>query len=156
MRALFSGTFDPITLAHQDIIQRAVSLFGDLIVAVSSKHGKSLLFSLEQRVALLKQVCADYNGVKVISFDGMLVDVCKKQKVDCIVRGVRGCLDFEYESSMAQMNKSLFKQIETVFLPATPQYQHVSSSLVRETVYCGGDVSPFVGDAVRMAIHQLR
>ena len=156
MRAIFPGTFDPVTLAHQNIIQRAVALFGDLIIAVSSKHGKTVLLDIKQRVALLKQVCLDFSSVEVIPFDGMLIDLCQTRQVTCVVRGVRSGMDFEYESSMAQMNKMLFQPLETVLLPATPEYQHISSTLVREVVLSGGDVAPFVSDSVRMAIHQLR
>ena len=142
-QAIYPGTFDPITNGHLDIIERARLRFPKLIVAVSQNPSKSPLFSLEDRVALVKEVVARLDGVEVDSFDGLLVDHAKRRDVGVIVKGLRAITDFEYELQMAQMNHEL-SGIETFFMVATPAHSFLSSSLVKEVARFGEDVSRFV------------
>jgi pantetheine-phosphate adenylyltransferase len=141
--AIYPGTFDPITNGHLDVIERARVRFSSLVVAVSQNPGKSPLFSLEERVALVKEVCADLEGVEVDSFDGLLVDYARRRGIGVLVKGLRAVTDFEYELQMAQMNHQL-AEVETFFMVAAPKNSFLSSSLVKEVARFGQDVSGFV------------
>jgi len=145
--AIYPGTFDPITLGHLDIIERAAERFPHLIVAVSQNPGKDPLFPLEERVALAKEVTAGIGGVEVDSFEGLLVDHAGRRGVGVLVKGLRAVTDFEYELQMAQMNHEL-AGVETFFMVAAPTYSFLSSSLVKEVARFGGDVSRFVPSEV--------
>jgi pantetheine-phosphate adenylyltransferase len=153
--AVYSGTFDPVTLGHEDVIRRAAGLFDELIVAVAVAHHKKTLFTLEQRMAQLAAVFADLPSVRVLPFEGLMVDFCREQGACAIVRGIRNVADFDYEAQMAAMNQKMAPAVETVFLLPQPQLQCISSTLVREIAKLGGDmsrmVSPVVAEQLRVA-----
>ena len=142
-RAACPGSFDPVTNGHLDIIARAADLFDEVVVAVGVNKAKSRLFSAEERVDMLTEVCASYDNVRVGVFDGLLTDFCRAHDVHAIVKGLRAVSDFDYELQMAQMNSSL-SGIETVFVPTSPEYSFLASSLVKEVAAFGGDVSGLV------------
>ncbi len=142
-RAACPGSFDPVTNGHIDIISRASALFDEVVVAVGVNKSKNRLFSADERIEMLEEACADFANVKVASFDGLLTDFCKQHQVVAIVKGLRAVSDFDYELQMAQMNSSL-ADIETVFVPTSPEYSFLASSLVKEVATFGGDVSSLV------------
>ena len=146
--ALCPGTFDPVTNGHIDIIQRTSRCFDAVVVAVLENPGKQPLFSIEERVAMLKDAVADVEGVEVASFSGLLVDYARGRGIKVIVKGLRAVTDFDYELQMAQMNVGL-GSVETFFLPTSPQWSYLSSSLIKEVVRFGGDVSGLVPSFVR-------
>ena len=149
--AVYPGSFDPITKGHEDLIQRSIEFVDQLIVAVAVNVAKQPLFSLEERVALIKQAVPD-KRVEVQSFEGLLAEFAKKVGASVIIRGLRAVSDFEYEFQMALMNRNLAPKIETVFLVPAFDLTFVSSSLVREVARFGGDVSPLVDSAVQKAL----
>ena len=146
-RAACPGSFDPVTNGHIDIISRAAALFDEVVVAVGVNKSKNRLFSPEERMAMLTEACADFDNVRIDSFDGLLTDFCKQHDVVAIVKGLRAVSDFDYELQMAQMNSSL-APIETVFVPTSPEWSFLASSLVKEVAMFGGDVSGLVPDHV--------
>jgi pantetheine-phosphate adenylyltransferase len=148
-RAACPGSFDPVTNGHIDIISRASALFDEVVVAVGVNKAKKRLFSAEERIEMLTEASAPFPNVRIDSFDGLLTDFCKEHDVHAIVKGLRAVSDFDYELQMAQMNSSL-SGVETVFVPTSPEYSFLASSLVKEVAMYGGDVSglipPFVLD----------
>ncbi len=150
--ALFAGTFDPITFGHLDMIRRGRDLFGKVVVAVGTRASKTTLFSQDERVALVREAVAALDGVEVKPFDGLLVDFAKSVGATILLRGVRTTLDFEYEQQMAQTNRHLSAEIETVFLVPSPETAMISSTLVREIVAAGGAVDRFVPSNVVTAL----
>jgi pantetheine-phosphate adenylyltransferase len=148
--ALYPGSFDPITLGHEDIARRALVVADKLIVAVarSSTHVKKSLFDVEERVELIREVFAGEERVEVKPFEGLLVDFARKEGATLVVRGLRAVSDFEYELQMAQMNQELWPDLETIFLVPEARNSFISSSLVREVATLGGDVASFVSPAV--------
>ncbi len=146
-RAACPGSFDPVTNGHIDIIARAAYLFDEVIVAVGVNKSKQRLFTADERMEMLTEVCAPYPNVRVGSFTGLLTDFCQEQQVSAIVKGLRAVSDFDYELQMAQMNSSL-ADIETVFVPTSPEYSFLASSLVKEVATFGGDVSSLVPASV--------
>jgi pantetheine-phosphate adenylyltransferase len=146
--ALCPGTFDPVTNGHIDIIHRTSRCFDGLVVAVLENPGKQPLFSVDERVAMLKDAVADIPGVEVASFSGLLVDYARSRGIKVVVKGLRAVTDFDFELQMAQMNLGL-GGVETFFLPTSPQWSYLSSSLIREVVRFGGDVSGMVPPFVR-------
>ncbi|MDD2934136.1 MAG: pantetheine-phosphate adenylyltransferase [Methylotenera sp.] len=154
--AVYPGTFDPITLGHEDLVHRAAHLFDEVIVAVAGSTNKSTLFTLEERVALAQSVFLAFDNVKVVGFSGLLMQFVQDQKAQVVIRGLRAASDFEYEFQLAGMNRKLFPKLETLFLTPSEQYMFVSSSLVREVAQLGGDVNQFVSATVANAIqHKL-
>lgn len=149
--AVYPGTFDPITLGHEDIVRRAADLFDEVIVAVAGSTSKRTLFSLEERVALAKSVFKASN-VKVIGFNSLLMQFVQEQGAQMVVRGLRAASDFEYEFQLAGMNRKLYPKLETIFLTPSEQTMFVSSTLVREVASLGGDVHQFVSPTVEAAI----
>ena len=149
--AVYPGTFDPITLGHEDIVRRASNLFDEVIVGVAGSTNKNTLFSLDERVALANSVFKASN-VKVIGFNSLLMQFVQDQGAQMVIRGLRAASDFEYEFQLAGMNRKLFPQLETLFLTPAEQYMFVSSSLVREVAKLDGDVHQFVSPAVEAAI----
>jgi pantetheine-phosphate adenylyltransferase len=145
--AVCPGSFDPVTLGHLDVIERAASRFDRLIVGCTRNIGKSPLFDVDERIGLLREVTAHLANVEVAAFDGLLVDFCRSAGVGVIVKGLRAVSDFEYELQMAQMNQRL-GEVETFFLNTSPLYSFLSSSLVKEVARFGGDVSDFVPPVV--------
>lgn len=147
-RAIYPGSFDPITLGHLDVIKRSADIFDELIVGVLNNKSKTPLFSVENRVKMIEKVVCDMPNVKVISFEGLLVDFAKKMDAKVIVRGLRAVTDFEYELQMSQTNAVLDKDIETIFLTTSLQYAYLSSSTVKEAAHFGADISRFVPEPV--------
>lgn len=142
--AVYSGTFDPLTRGHEDLVRRAARLFGRVIIAVAESSKKRPLFSLDERVAIAKELLASYPNVEVLGFNCLLMDFMKQQGASVILRGLRAVSDFEYEFQMAGMNRSLHPDIETLFLTPGEQYMFISATMVREIASLGGDVSKFV------------
>ena len=150
--AIYPGTFDPLTLGHLDVIQRAAQLFEKLIVAVADSPGKKSLFSLEERLQLVRDAVKGLPGVEVASFGGLLVNYARKSKVAVLVRGLRAFSDFEYEFQMALSNRKLAPDVETMFLMTSETYSYISSSVVREVAELGGDTSGLVPPNVQAAL----
>jgi pantetheine-phosphate adenylyltransferase len=150
--AIYPGTFDPITNGHLDIIARASKLYDKVIVAVAVNRSKTPLFSLNERVDLIKCVICEFTNVEVIGFDNLLVDCAKQQGATVILRGLRAVSDFEYEFQLAGMNRRLAPELETVFLTPAEQYEFISSTMIREIAQLKGDVSCFVPDAVHQRL----
>lgn len=146
--AIYPGSFDPVTLGHLDIIERAAKISEELIVAVLMNSSKSPLFSVEERVNMLREVTKNIDNVKIMSFSGLLVDFASDVNANIIVRGLRAITDFEYELQMAQTNHILNDTIDTVFLTSNLDYSYLSSSTVKEVASFGGDVSKFVPEYV--------
>ena len=143
-RAVYPGSFDPITFGHIDIIERSAKMVDELVIAVLRNSAKNSLFSLEERVNMIKEVTKDLPNVKVETFDGLLVDYMSQIDANIIVRGLRAVTDFEYELQIAQMNHVLKDDAETIFLITNLKYSYLSSSLVKEIASYGGDISKFV------------
>lgn len=148
VNVIYPGTFDPVTNGHLDLIQRASRLFGHVTVAVAASPSKQPLFTLDERVSLLQQSVVALPNVAVIGFKGLLVDLAKAQQATVLLRGVRGVTDFDYEHQLANMNRRLMPELETVFLTPSEQWSFISSTLIREIALHGGDVSEFVPAAV--------
>ena len=148
MRAIYPGSFDPVTFGHLDIIRRAASLVDELIVGVLNNNAKSPLFSVEERVKMLVEVTKDINNVKIVPFEGLLVDFANRMGADMVVRGLRAITDFEYELQMAQTNHKLSPSVETIFLTTSLEYSYLSSTIVKEVAVFGGDISQFVPEIV--------
>ena len=150
--AVYSGTFDPLTLGHEDAIRRAAQMFDQVIIAVAVAHHKKTLFSLDERVALAQAALADCPNVKALPFDGLIVEFVRAQKAQVIVRGLRSVTDSDYETQMSGMNRHLAPEVDTVFLHTSANVQHISSTLVREIAKLGGDVSGLVSAPVLNAL----
>jgi pantetheine-phosphate adenylyltransferase len=150
--AVYPGTFDPITLGHEDLVRRAAHLFDEVIVAVAGSTSKATLFSLDERVELAQQVFGNYDNVKVVGFGGLLMQFVQEQQAQIVIRGLRAASDFEYEFQLAGMNRKLYPKLETMFLTPSDEYMFVSSSLVREVAKLGGEVDQFVSKPVEAAI----
>ena len=150
--AIYPGTFDPITRGHEDLVRRAASLFDRLILAIAESPAKQPRFSLADRVAMARQTLADVPNVEIVGFNTLLMDFVHEQRAKVIVRGLRAVSDFEYEFQMAGMNRSLFPEVETVFLTPGEQYMFVSATMVREIARLGGDVSKFVQPCVEQRL----
>lgn len=150
--ALFPGTFDPITLGHTDIINRALPLFDKLYIGIGRNANKQPMFSEEQRMNWIKFIYKKNDKVEVVVYEGLTVDCCKKIGANFILRGIRYVNDFEYEKAIADMNRSIADNIETVFLTCLPQYTSVASTLVRDVLKYGGDVSKFLPEEVLQSI----
>ena len=151
-RAIYPGTFDPITNGHSDLISRAARLFDQVVVAVAIDTVKPTCLDVEQRVALAEKVVEGHENVSVTAFRGLLVGFCEQQQAGIVIRGLRAVSDFEYEFQLASMNRRLAPQIETLFLTPAEQYSFISSSLVREIARLGGDVAEFVHPDVQRAL----
>lgn len=150
--AVYPGTFDPITLGHEDLVRRAAHLFDEVIVAVAGSTSKATLFTLEERVQLAQQVFGSYDNVNVVGFGGLLMQFVQEQQAQIVIRGLRAASDFEYEFQLAGMNRKLYPKLETMFLTPSDEYMFVSSSLVREVAKLGGEVDQFVSKPVEIAI----
>ena len=147
IRVVYPGTFDPITRGHEDVVRRAAGLFGEVIVAVAASR-TATLFSLDERVAMAREVFADFHNVKVDGFDELLMKYVREKDARVVLRGLRAVSDFEYEFQMAGMNRNLYPDVETVFLTPAERYTFISASIVREIARFGGDVSKFVSPSV--------
>ena len=150
--AVYPGTFDPMTLGHEDVVRRATQLFDRVIVAVAAGHHKKAMFSLEERIDMAQQAVRIYPQVEVASFSGLLRDFVVAQGAKAMVRGLRAVTDFDYEFQLAGMNRSLMPDVETVFLTPSDKYQFVSSTFVREIALLGGEVDKFVSPCVNQRL----
>jgi pantetheine-phosphate adenylyltransferase len=146
--ALYPGTFDPITLGHEDIVRRAARMFDQVVIAVARAHHKKTMFNLEQRVDMTRQALADCPNVKVHTFEGLVIDFAQSIGAQTMVRGIRSMTDFDYEFQLAGMNRRLAPGIDSVFFNTLDVHQCISSTLVREVAALGGDVAQFVSPAV--------
>lgn len=153
---VYPGSFDPVTNGHLDIIRRSAQFFGTLVVAVVANPAKTPMFSLDERVGMLREVCRGMHNVEVDSFEGLLVDFIKRRGATLIVKGLRIVSDFEHEFSMALLNRKLEDGVDTLFVPASLEYAYVSSSSVKEVFKLGGDVSEFVPTSVLRRMERLR
>ncbi|MDZ4071712.1 MAG: pantetheine-phosphate adenylyltransferase [Sediminibacterium sp.] len=151
---LFPGTFDPVTLGHIDIINRALPLFDEIYVGIGINSAKSPMFSPEQRMEWFKEIYRDEPRVKSVVYDGLTINYCKKIGARFILRGIRYVSDFEYEKTIADANRTLDKNIETIFLTGEPKYTSVASTIVRDILKNGGDASPFLPEAVIQSIRK--
>jgi pantetheine-phosphate adenylyltransferase len=147
-RAVFPGSFDPITLGHENIIRRAIPMFDEIVIAIGVNGSKKTMFTLDQRIQMLERVFSNAPSVKVETFSGLTVRFCEKVKADWMLRGVRNGGDFEYERTIAQMTKKLNPSLETIILFTDPEFAPISSTVVRDILANGGDVSNFVPKAV--------
>jgi pantetheine-phosphate adenylyltransferase len=151
--AMYPGTFDPITLGHEDLVRRTARLYDNVVVAIAANPGsKEPMFTFNERLDLASAVLGDLDNVKVTGYEGLTVDFARKNKLAVIMRGLRAVSDFEYEFQLANMNRHLTDEVETVFLTPTEKYTFISSSLVREVATLGGDVSAFVSPIVKEAL----
>ncbi len=154
----YSGSFDPITNGHTDVIARALGMVDELVIGVGVHHGKAPMFTAEQRIAMIEAEIAPIakkrgSKVRVVTFSGLVVDAAREEKATLIVRGLRDGTDFDYEMQMAGMNGAMAPDVETIFLPASPAMRHIAASLVRQIAAMGGDVSSFVSAAVAKELH---
>jgi len=152
LRAIYPGSFDPITNGHLDVLSRAARLFDEVIMAVAINQSKQVLFSVEERVELLKASCQHLPNVRVASFNGLLVDFARQSEAKAVIRGLRAVSDFEFEFQMALMNRSLEPELEALFLMPSEEYSYISSRMVKEVARLGGEVSRFVPKCVERAL----
>jgi pantetheine-phosphate adenylyltransferase len=150
--AIYPGTFDPMTLGHEDIVRRASQLFDQVIVAVAAGHHKRAMFSLDERLDMARTAMADVPGVEVVAFHGLLRDFVISRGAKAMVRGLRAVTDFDYEFQLAGMNRTLMPKVETIFLAPSDKYQFISSTLVREIATLGGEVDQFVSPGVNQRL----
>jgi pantetheine-phosphate adenylyltransferase len=158
--AIYPGSFDPITYGHLDLIARSARLFDRMVVSILSNDAKKPLFSVEERMEMLREAVEDYPHVEVDTFHGLLVDYASQKKATVVLRGIRAISDYEYELQMALMNRRLRPEIETVFLMASEAYSFISSKLVKEVVFLGGNISglvpPFVEERLRDRVRRMQ
>jgi pantetheine-phosphate adenylyltransferase len=152
-RVVCPGSFDPVTNGHLDIFRRAARLYDEIVVAVLVNQSKAGLFTLDERLSMLREVTADIPNIRVLSFQGLLVDFCKANGIDIVIKGIRAASDFDYELQMAQMNVGL-SGVETLFMATNPLYSFVSSSLIKDVAKWGGDVTVYVPDLVAARLHE--
>jgi pantetheine-phosphate adenylyltransferase len=152
IKAVYPGTFDPLTRGHEDLVRRASVLFDRVVLAIADSRAKRTFFTLDERVALAKKVLGDVGNVTVVGFRGLLTDFVRAQKARVVLRGLRAVSDFEYEFQLAGMNRELYPDMETVFLTPGGEHMFISATLVREIASLGGDVSKFVHPTVRKAL----
>ena len=143
-RAIYPGTFDPMTKGHIDLIERACNLFDEIVIAIAASEAKNPLFTLDERIKIAEKIFESNEKVTVIGFSGLLVDLAKDNDAKILIRGLRVVADFEYEFQLANMNRAMMPELESVFLTPKEQYSYISSSLVKEICKMGGDVSEFV------------
>ena len=149
---IYPGTFDPITNGHVDLVERAARLFDRVVIAIAHSEKKTPLFSLEERIVLCQESLTHLDNVEVVGFSSLLVDFAKSQDARCVLRGVRTMADFEYEFQLANMNRAMYPEFETIFLTPSELLSYISSSLVREIAALGGDITPFVPQQVAAAL----
>ena len=154
LRAVYPGSFDPVTYGHLDIIRRSRSLADELIVGVLNNKAKTPLFSMEERVKMLEEMTKNMPGIKIVPFEGLLIDFAKEMSAGIVVRGLRAVTDFEYELQMAQTNNKLSPELETVFLTTSLEYSYLSSTIVKEVAAFGGDISQFVPEMIERRIQE--
>ena len=144
IKAVYPGTFDPLTRGHEDLVRRAGSLFGSLILGIADSKAKRTFFTLQERVDMAREVLGDVKNLQIVGFTGLLIDFVRKHDAHVVLRGLRAVSDFEYEFQLAGMNRNLYPEMETIFLTPSEQHMFISATLVREIAMLGGDVSKFV------------
>ena len=154
IKAVYPGTFDPLTRGHEDLVRRASTLFGELVLAIADGTAKRPFFTLDERIAMAREVLGDVKNVQVLGFSGLLIDFVREQRARVVLRGLRAVSDFEYEFQLAGMNRHLYPQMETIFLTPSEQHMFISATLVREIASLGGDVSQFVHPLVAKRLKQ--
>jgi len=155
-KVLYPGTFDPPTLGHISLIQRSIASFGHTVVAVAKSSGKNTLFNYKERIELLKEIFKGNQDVEIVGFDGLLVHFAKETGINRIIRGLRTVSDFDYEYRMATTNALVWSEIETIFLMSEPEFNYISSTLVKTVAKGGGDISAFVPSIVEKAYKELK
>ncbi|MCE7914221.1 MAG: pantetheine-phosphate adenylyltransferase [Nitrosomonas sp. PRO4] len=153
-KVIYPGTFDPITRGHEDLVRRASRLFNQVIVAVAVSGSKKPFFSIEERVDMAQRVLSDCQNVEIMSFSGLLMDFLRQQNAQIILRGLRAASDFEYEFQMAGMNRSMYPDVETLFMTPSEQYMFISATIVREIALLGGKADAFVHPIVAQKLHE--
>jgi pantetheine-phosphate adenylyltransferase len=148
IKAVYPGTFDPLTRGHEDLVRRASRLFDSLILGIAESRAKRTYFTLDERIEIAREVLADVKNVQIVGFEGLLTDFVRKQNARVVLRGLRAVSDFEYEFQLAGMNRDLYPDLETVFLTPSAEHMFISATLVREIATLGGDVSKFVHPSV--------
>jgi pantetheine-phosphate adenylyltransferase len=154
IKAVYPGTFDPFTRGHEDLVRRAATLFDTVVLAVAEAKAKRPYFSVEERIAMAREVLADVKNVEVVGFSGLLTEFVRKQRARVVLRGLRAVSDFEYEFQLAGMNRNLYPEMETIFLTPSEQHMFISATLVREIATLGGDVSEFVHPSVAKRLRE--
>lgn len=148
--AVFPGSFDPVTKGHESMVRRGLPLFDEIVVAIGVNSSKKYFFSLDERKYMLEKTFADLPNVRIETYEGLTADYCKKIGANSILRGLRNSIDFEYEKSIAQMNRGLAPEIETIFMATDPELSAINSTIVRDIIRNGGDGSAFLPDAVKL------
>lgn len=154
LKAIYPGSFDPVTYGHLDIIKRSCKIVDELIVGVLNNNAKMPLFSAEERVKMLKNATKNLTNVQIVIFDGLLIDFARQEKADVVIRGLRAITDFEYELQMSQTNHKLEPGVETMFLTTNIEYSYLSSTIVKEIAVFGGNIAQFVPEAVAMELEK--
>ena len=154
IKAVYPGTFDPLTRGHEDLVRRASTLFDRIIVAIADSKAKRPFFTLEERIEMAKEVLADVKNVQIVGFSSLLTEFVRKQGARVVLRGLRAVSDFEYEFQLAGMNRHLYPEMETIFLTPSEQHMFISATLVREIATLGGDVTEFVHPTVAKRLKQ--
>jgi pantetheine-phosphate adenylyltransferase len=154
IKAVYPGTFDPLTRGHEDLVRRATTLFDTVVLAIADSKAKRPFFTLEERIAMAKEALADVKNLQIVGFSGLLTDFVRKQGARVVLRGLRAVSDFEYEFQLAGMNRNLYPEMETVFLTPSEQHMFISATLVREIAILGGDVSEFVHPKVAQRLKE--
>ena len=148
--ALFPGSFDPITKGHEYIVKKSLDLFEEVVIGVGKNSSKQSMFDLDTRIKWIEQTFKNYSEVKLFAYDGLTVDFCKQQNIRFIVRGIRSAADFEFEKNIAQMNKAINAEIETIFIMTSPELSCITSTIIRELIKEKADISQFVPDSVKV------
>ena len=154
IKAVYPGTFDPLTRGHEDLVRRAATLFDSLVLAIADSKAKRTFFSLQERIAMAREVLGGVKNVEVVGFNGLLTDFVRKQGARVVLRGLRAVSDFEYEFQLAGMNRNLYPEMETMFLTPSEQHMFISATLVREIASLGGDVAKFVHPSVEKRLRE--
>ncbi|MCV2525549.1 MAG: pantetheine-phosphate adenylyltransferase [Candidatus Lightella neohaematopini] len=153
-KVIYPGTFDPLTNGHLDIITRASKLFDNVVVAITNNYNKKLLFTLSERIYLTKQVTMHINNVTIVSFDGLIVDFAHREKINIIIRGIRSLLDLNYEIQLAQVNNKLMPKLENIFMLSDKKWTYLSSTIIKEIAYCGGNIEYFLPKLIAHAVYK--
>jgi pantetheine-phosphate adenylyltransferase len=156
IKAVYPGTFDPMTRGHEDLVRRASTLFDEIIVAIADSKAKRPFFTLEERIAMAREVLGGLKNVKVVGFSSLLTEFVRQQGARVVLRGLRAVSDFEYEFQLAGMNRNLYPEMETIFLTPSEQHMFISATLVREIAILGGDISQFVHPLVAKRLKQKK